>query len=269
MKSIWKTKKKFEIQLAGQNLFLIVFDSEEDLETVTEGQPWLFRKNLVLFDRLTTSMQRSQIRLNSSLYWIKIGPCLLEFNKKDLMHVIRATFGGILRSEINGEFCRLRFQFDVLKPLRRVFSSQQKTNSTPVEKNKIKDDHLFSLELKAEVNFIGKESLKFSALSKKMQTQCSYTGDIEKISKLNFQEKGNSATAQRSQDSAQLTGNKKAMMIMDEAIKFSSKVVLPTKIDRQLLDGKPTGHNENHLLERPWIREFTGNKKALVFAEAT
>lgn len=67
--------------------------------------------------------------------------------------------------------------------------------STPVEKNKIKDDPPFSLELKAEVNFIGKESLKFSALSKKMQTQCSYTGDIEKISKLNFQEKGNSATA--------------------------------------------------------------------------
>ncbi|MBA0877085.1 hypothetical protein Goshw_022817 [Gossypium schwendimanii] len=36
MKSIWKTKKKFEIQSVGQNIFLIVFESEEDLETVME-----------------------------------------------------------------------------------------------------------------------------------------------------------------------------------------------------------------------------------------
>ncbi|MBA0633718.1 hypothetical protein Godav_025597 [Gossypium davidsonii] len=36
MKSIWKTKKKFKIQSTGQNLFLIVFESEEDLETVME-----------------------------------------------------------------------------------------------------------------------------------------------------------------------------------------------------------------------------------------
>ncbi|KAH1056141.1 hypothetical protein J1N35_034206 [Gossypium stocksii] len=49
MKSIWKMRKKFEIQLGGQNLFLIVFDLEEDLETVMEGRPWLFHKSLALF----------------------------------------------------------------------------------------------------------------------------------------------------------------------------------------------------------------------------
>lgn len=40
LKSLWKTKKKFAIQLVGQNLFLIDFDLEEDLETVMEGRPW-------------------------------------------------------------------------------------------------------------------------------------------------------------------------------------------------------------------------------------
>ncbi|KAG8493308.1 hypothetical protein CXB51_010696 [Gossypium anomalum] len=45
MKSIWKTKKKFEIQMAGQNLFLIVFDFEEDLEMIMEGRPWLSKIN--------------------------------------------------------------------------------------------------------------------------------------------------------------------------------------------------------------------------------
>lgn len=66
MKSIWKTRKKFEIQSAGQNLFLIGFESEEDLETVLEGQPWLFRKQLNIFDRLVKSVERSKIRLISS-----------------------------------------------------------------------------------------------------------------------------------------------------------------------------------------------------------
>ncbi|MFQ6652781.1 hypothetical protein Gotur_024482, partial [Gossypium turneri] len=105
MKSIWKTKEKFEIQLVGQNLFLIMFESEDDLETVMEGQPWLFRKHLIIFDRLFKPMKRDQIRLVSSLFWIKIGPCLPEFDKKDLLHAIGVTFGGVLRSEISGEFC--------------------------------------------------------------------------------------------------------------------------------------------------------------------
>ncbi|KAK5774644.1 hypothetical protein PVK06_042500 [Gossypium arboreum] len=97
-----ENKEKFELQLARQNLFLIVFEIEEDLETVLEGQPWLFRKNLVIFYCLTKPMERSQIRLNSSPFCIKIGPCLPEFDKKDLLHAIGVTFGGVLRSEING-----------------------------------------------------------------------------------------------------------------------------------------------------------------------
>ncbi|MBA0566194.1 hypothetical protein Golob_011037, partial [Gossypium lobatum] len=59
MKSLWKTKKKFEIQTAGQNLFLIVFELEEDMELIMEGRPWLFRKSLILFDRLTQFVERS------------------------------------------------------------------------------------------------------------------------------------------------------------------------------------------------------------------
>ncbi|MBA0789187.1 hypothetical protein Gotri_026225, partial [Gossypium trilobum] len=84
MRSIWKARKKFEIQMVGQNLFLIIFELVEDLEMILEGRPWLF-----------------------------------QFDKKDLLHAIGATFGGVFRSEINEEFCRLRINLDVQKPLRR------------------------------------------------------------------------------------------------------------------------------------------------------
>lgn len=52
MKSIWKTKKKFDIQMARQNLFMIVFVEEEDLELILGGRPWLFHKQMIIFDRL-------------------------------------------------------------------------------------------------------------------------------------------------------------------------------------------------------------------------
>ncbi|MBA0608501.1 hypothetical protein Godav_020715 [Gossypium davidsonii] len=95
------------------------YNPDKDLETVMEGRPWLFQKNLVLFDRLVKLMERSQIRLNSFPFWIKIEPSLPEFDKKDLLYAIGVTFGGVIRSEINRDLCRLRIKLDVLKPLRR------------------------------------------------------------------------------------------------------------------------------------------------------
>ncbi|KAA3483968.1 reverse transcriptase [Gossypium australe] len=84
-----------------------------------EGRQWLFRKYLILFDRLNNPTERDQIQLISSPYWIKIGPSAPEYDKKDLMHAIGSTFGGVLRSEINDDYCRVRVNLDVQKPLRR------------------------------------------------------------------------------------------------------------------------------------------------------
>ncbi|MBA0696867.1 hypothetical protein Goari_003388 [Gossypium aridum] len=119
MKSIWKTRKKFEIQMVGQNLFLMGFELADDLELILEGRPWFFRNSVILFDRLCQAVDRDQIRLTSSPYWMKIDSISPEFDKKDLMHAIGATFGGVLRSEINEDSCRLRVNLDVQRPLRR------------------------------------------------------------------------------------------------------------------------------------------------------
>lgn len=41
--------------------------------------------------------------------------CFPEIDKKDLLHAIGGTFGGVLRSEISKEFCRHRINLDVQK----------------------------------------------------------------------------------------------------------------------------------------------------------
>ncbi|MBA0828519.1 hypothetical protein Goarm_013191, partial [Gossypium armourianum] len=79
IKSIWKTKKKFKIQVVGHNLFLISFEDEKDLELILEGCPWFFQRQSIIFDKLTQYMER-------------------KCDKKDLMHVVGSTFGGVIRS---------------------------------------------------------------------------------------------------------------------------------------------------------------------------
>ncbi|KAA3470617.1 reverse transcriptase [Gossypium australe] len=210
LKSIWKTKRKFDIQMVGQNLFLIVFDLEEDLESIMEGRPWLFRKFLILFDRLINPIERDLICLTSSPYWIKIGPCPPEFDKKDLLHAIGSTFGGVLRSEISGDWCRLRVNLDVQKPLRRgIFVSSDNSVkswipfkfeklpvfyfscgrldhglndcklSDPAEKIRTREDPPYSIALKAESKVTGKESMKFNTFVKKQRTQSNYIGQTK------------------------------------------------------------------------------------------
>ncbi|KAA3489018.1 reverse transcriptase [Gossypium australe] len=175
-----------------------------------EGRPWLFCKYLILFDRLRNSLEQYQIRLTTSPYWIKIGPCSLKYDKKDMMHAIGSTFGGVLRSDINDDFCRLRVNLDVQKPLRRgIFVSSENSVKSwipfkfeklpvfcfgcgrmdhglndcllinPAEKNKIREDLSYFIVLKAESKVVGRETMKFNAFTKKMGSQCTYTGKLK------------------------------------------------------------------------------------------
>ncbi|MBA0820419.1 hypothetical protein Gohar_022114, partial [Gossypium harknessii] len=72
------------------------------------------------------SVKNSMVRLVASPFWLKIGHCLPECDKKDLMHAIGLTFRGVIRLEIKGEFCRLKKQIKAEKPLwRGIFISTE------------------------------------------------------------------------------------------------------------------------------------------------
>ncbi|KAK5784082.1 hypothetical protein PVK06_038600 [Gossypium arboreum] len=119
LRSIWKTRRKFGINAEGQNLFQIYFEDEDDLEMILDGRPWYFRKQLIIFDRLKEGVKRSKIKLVFSPFRLRVGSCPPECEKKDLMHAIGSTFGGILRSKIQNEICRMKVMVGARKPLRR------------------------------------------------------------------------------------------------------------------------------------------------------
>ncbi|PPD74213.1 hypothetical protein GOBAR_DD28865 [Gossypium barbadense] len=210
LRSIWKTRRKFEIQVVGKNLFQTSFKEENNLEMIMEDRPWLFRRQLIIFDKLKEATERSNIKLIFSPFWLKIGPCPPECEKKDLMHAIGLTFGRILRLEIKSDVFQLKVQLDARKPLQRgifittgdqgkvwlpfkyealsnfcfgcgcmghVAKDCKEISNLEVEKRE--DDLPYSLALKAESNLVGKESLQLGVSVKKSMKQCLYTRENE------------------------------------------------------------------------------------------
>ncbi|MBA0599447.1 hypothetical protein Gorai_005667, partial [Gossypium raimondii] len=112
---------------------------------------------------------------------------LWKCDKKDLMHAVGSTFGGVIQSKIKCEFCRFRVNFDVQRPLRRgidfcligCLGHWIKGNMVILSKDreKVKDDLPYSLALKAESSLLGRESLKLGFSTKKAMKQCYYTGE--------------------------------------------------------------------------------------------
>lgn len=97
----------------GQNLFTIVFEEEDILESILEGTSCLFRRKLFLFYWIREPTERKKIKLTSSLYWVKVGPCPSECERKDLMHATGSIFNGLMRAEEKGDYCRIKVSLDV------------------------------------------------------------------------------------------------------------------------------------------------------------
>lgn len=66
LRSIWKTKSRFEIKVAGPNLFMVIFDEEDDLESIMAGRPWFFKRQLIVFYRLLETIKRKKVKLLTS-----------------------------------------------------------------------------------------------------------------------------------------------------------------------------------------------------------
>ncbi|MBA0686859.1 hypothetical protein Goari_014435 [Gossypium aridum] len=126
-----------EISLLEEELIQL---SVKSLLVVTDGKPTLcivwtkksynldsFQAQLKVFGRLRRnlryrlleSMERSTIRLVASPFWVKVGPCPPKCDQKDLIHAIGSTFGGVLRSKVKGDFCKIKVQMNVQKPSRK------------------------------------------------------------------------------------------------------------------------------------------------------
>lgn len=149
-----------------------------------DGRPLLFPKQLVILDHLIEPISRKKLQLLKTPIWVMAGPCPPECDRKDIMHAIGSSFGGLLQAETNGESCKIRVMVEVHKLLRRgvvVLDEDQNKSWVPFKYERLTgfyfgcgcmghlvkdcseisqqikelpdDDMPYSLALKAEFNF--------------------------------------------------------------------------------------------------------------------
>lgn len=160
---------------------------------------------MVVFARLLEPIERKKIKLISSPFWVKIGPCPPGCDQKDMLHAVGQTFGRVLRSEVKREFCRMKVNLDVQRPLRRggfisvdgwdkkwiafkyenlptfcfecgkMGHSVQSCEKLPVqEKEKPMENFQFTNALREESSLFGREAFKLGFSSKKSMKECFY-----------------------------------------------------------------------------------------------
>lgn len=163
-------------------------------------------------EKLIGPLDREKVELVMSPLWLNIGPCPPECDKKDLMHAVGVTNGGLQRSKVLGMFCRIRIMVDVRKPLRRgIFVSTSDSGKTWLafkyenllvfcygcrrmghgvmdcgvlsREDKLKGEDLFpySVALRAKSKLLGKEYLQFGLASKLSTIQRNYIGLVSTV----------------------------------------------------------------------------------------
>ena len=45
---IWRPKNGFKVRRVGDHIILFIFDSEEEVEKIIEGESWSFNKHMVM-----------------------------------------------------------------------------------------------------------------------------------------------------------------------------------------------------------------------------
>lgn len=116
---------------------------------------------------------------------MKVGLCPPECDKRDLMHDIGSTLGGLVRVEDGSDFCHIKVWLDVQNPLRRgIFvkvgylghSLRECDNISEEERNRSEDEQPYSIALKVKSNIKGKENFWLNLLVCKSVKQSSYVG---------------------------------------------------------------------------------------------
>lgn len=69
---LWRTRGNFEVNDAGNNIVLLDFELEIDVEKVLMGEPWTFDRHLVVLDHFDGSMPVQNLHSRTTSFWVQI-----------------------------------------------------------------------------------------------------------------------------------------------------------------------------------------------------
>ena len=76
---IWRSKNGFKVRNVGIHILLFVFDNEEEVEKIFDGEPWSFDKHLVMIQRYDHSITVKDLVFDKVLLWVQVHDIPIKF----------------------------------------------------------------------------------------------------------------------------------------------------------------------------------------------
>ena len=70
--TIWMPKNGFKVRNVGNHDVLFIFDSEEEIEKILEGEPWSFNKHLVMIQRYDHTILVRDLVFDRVSLWVQV-----------------------------------------------------------------------------------------------------------------------------------------------------------------------------------------------------
>ncbi|KAK6164361.1 hypothetical protein DH2020_001225 [Rehmannia glutinosa] len=132
---ILRATKKIEIEVVGENLFVLEFNNPMDRRRVIErGGPWHFFRNLILFQEFNGVQSPDTLDFTKWEVWVQCHNVPIAYMQEEIIRKIGNQIGQVIeidKGELEvffGRFIRMKVKVEVDKPLQGHIVIQEETS---------------------------------------------------------------------------------------------------------------------------------------------
>ena len=121
---IWRPKNGFKVRRVGDHIILFIFDNEDEVEKIIEGEPWSFDKHLVKLKRYDYNIPIQDLVFGHVSLWVQVHDFPTKYLSREVAEKLCKAMGVVNKEsslvEVDrGTVMRVRVKVDVTLPLCR------------------------------------------------------------------------------------------------------------------------------------------------------
>ena len=121
---IWRSKNGFKVRNVGNHIILFIFDNEEEVDKILEGEPWSFDKHLVMIKRYDYSIPLQDLIFEHVSLWVQVHDIPIMYLSREIAEKLceaarKVSKEPTLAEVDRGNVMRIRVRVDTTLPLCR------------------------------------------------------------------------------------------------------------------------------------------------------
>ncbi|KAK6123768.1 hypothetical protein DH2020_042488 [Rehmannia glutinosa] len=120
---ILQAVKKIDIEVVGENLFILEFTNPVDRRRALRGGPWHFFNNLIIFQELKGTQSPETLDFSTWEVWTQCHNLPVAYMQEEILQRIGNKIGKVIeidkgdREVILGRFARIKIRLEISQPL--------------------------------------------------------------------------------------------------------------------------------------------------------